>query len=189
MRTAWPTSLRRPPLPVLFLAVLILALAETAGALMGRYRGDIAAWLTEAVSRRPSVHGLTGSRDYDAELIPQIVFQSEAGLSFFHTHGEGMSLIVVAGGTLVSSLVASRALRGVLHLLLAAGALFPIGFLASAGLTVTLGKDAGAGWAERWLLIPTGSAVIAAFVLLAVALAAQGLRGPRGRQGSAPERG
>src|SRR5574341_2668559 len=33
----WPTTWRCPPLPVLFLAVLMLALAETAGALIGRY--------------------------------------------------------------------------------------------------------------------------------------------------------
>ena len=177
---------RCPPLPVLFLSVLILALAETAGAVVGRYRGDINTWLTEAISRRPEVHGLTGSRDYDAELIPQIVFQSEAGLSFFHTHGEGMPLIVLAGGTIVSSLVASRRLRGLLHTLLAAGAVFPVGFLAYAGLIVPMGKDPAVEWAERWVLIPTGSAVIAAFVLLAAIVAAQGVRGLRGRRRSAP---
>ena len=147
---------------------------------MGRYRGEIGVWLTEAVSRRPAAHGLTGNRDYDAELIPQIVFQSEAHLSFFHTHGMGMGAIVVAGGTIVSSLVASRSLRGALHLLLAAGAVFPLGFLASSGLTVLLGKDAGAEWAERWLLIPTGSAALVAFGLLAAILALQAMRGRAG---------
>ncbi len=186
MRNAWPTTWRCPPLPVLFLSVLVLALAETIGALIGPYRGGISAWLAEAVRRRPDVHGLTGNRDYDAELIPQIVFQSEAGLSFFHTHGEGMALIVVAGGSIVSSLVASRGLRGFLHLLLAAGAVFPVGFLAYAGLIVTMGKDPAVEWAERWILIPAGSAAIAAFVLLAVILVAQGIRSFRGRQGSAP---
>lgn len=179
MRSPWPTNWRRPPLPVLFLSVLILALAETAGALIGRSRGDINTWLTEAVRRRPAVHGLTGSRDYDSELIPDIVFWSEAGLSFFHTHGEGMALIVIAGGTVVSSLVAWRPLRGLLHILLAAGDVFPIGFLAYAGLIITMGKDPGMEWAERWILIPAGSAVIAAFALLAVVLVVQGLRGLR----------
>lgn len=168
---------RRPPLPILFLAVLIAALAQTTGAMMGRYREEISARLTEAVSRRPAVHGLTGNRDYDAELIPQIVYQSEAQLSFFHTHGMGMGAIVVAGGTIVSSLVASRAFRGALHLLLAAGAVFPLGFLASSWLTVLLGKDSGAEWAERWILIPTGAGAIAAFVLLAGALLFQAIRG------------
>ncbi|HEY7678484.1 MAG TPA: hypothetical protein VIG69_15535, partial [Candidatus Methylomirabilis sp.] len=132
------------------------------------------------------VHGLTGSRDYDAELIPQIVFQSEAGLSFFHTHGEGMALVVLVGGSIVSSLVASRAARGFLHLLLAAGALFPLGFLAYAGLIVRMGVDPAVEWAERWILIPTGSAAMAAFALLALALAAQGARARRARQSSAP---
>lgn len=183
MRNRWPTDWRRPPLPVLFLSVLILALAETAGALMGRYRGEINAWLTEAVRQRPGVHGLTGSRDYDNELIPDIVFWSEAGLSFFHTHGEGMPLIVIAGGTVVSSLVASRALRGLLHVLLAAGIVFPTGFLAYGGLIITMGKDPAVEWAERWVLIPLGSAVIAGFALLAVVLVVQGLRG---RQGATP---
>lgn len=173
--------LRRPPLPVLFLAVLILALAETAGAFMGRYRNELSAWLSESVGRRPAVHGLTGSRDYDAELIPQVVFQSEAGLSFFHTHGEGMAVVVVAGATVVSSLVASRAWRGVLHMLLAAAALFPLGFLASAGLTITLGRDAGAEWAERWMLIPLGSAALAAFGLLGAVLVVQAVRARAGR--------
>lgn len=170
----------------MFLSVLVLALAETGGALMGRYRGEINAWLSEAVQRRPDVHGLTGNRDYDAELVPEIVFQSEAGLSFFHTHGEGMALIVIAGGTIVSSLVASRALRGFLHLLLAAGIVFPLGFLGYAGLIIPLGKDPAVGWAERWILIPAGSAVMGAFALLALVLLAQSVRGFRGRQGSAP---
>jgi hypothetical protein len=172
---------RRPPLPLLFLSVLLLALAETAGALMGAYRQEINAWLTEAVRGRPTVHGLTGSRDYDNELIPEIVFWSEAGLSFFHTHGEGMAMVVMAGGTLVSSLVASRAVRGVLHLLLGAGALFPLGFLAYGGLIITMGKDPAIEWAERWFLIPFGSASMAAFTLLAAALIGQGIAARRGR--------
>jgi len=174
---------RRPPLPVLFLSVLVIALAETAGALMGRYRGEINTWLTEEVGRRPAVHGLTGSRDYDAELIPEIVFQSEAGLSFFHTHGEGMALVVLAGGTLVSSLVISRVLRCVLYLLLAAGTVFPLGFLAYAGLIVTMGKDPAIEWAERWVLIPSGSAVAGAFVLMAGVLVIQAVRDRRGSAG------
>ena len=186
MSNPWPTNWRCPPLPVMLLSVLILALAETAGALMGRYRGDINTWLTDAVSRRPEVHGLTGNRDYDAELIPQIVFQSEAGLSFFHTHGEAMALVVLAGGTIVSSLVAWRAARGFLHLLLAAGTVFPLGFLAYAGLMVPMGVDPAVAWAERWILIPAGSAALAAFALLALALAAQGVWARRGRQGSGP---
>jgi hypothetical protein len=169
---------------VLFISTVVLALAETAGAFMGRYRQEINAWLSEAVSRRPAVHGLTGSRDYDAELIPQIVFQSEAGLSFFHTHGEGMAVVVAAGGTIISSLIGSRAWRGILHVLLGAAAVFPLGFLASAGLTITLGKDPAAEWAERWFLIPLGSAAIAAFTLLAVLLVVQGVRVRRGGGGA-----
>jgi hypothetical protein len=158
----------------------MITLAETAGALMGRFRGEINAWFVEAVGRRPMVHGLTGSRDYDAELIPSIVYQAEAGLSFFHTHGEGMGVIVLAGGTIVASLVTRRALRGVLHALLAAAALFPMGFLASAAFTVAMGKDPGAEFAERWILIPAGSAAAAVFALLALGLAAQAMRRPRG---------
>ncbi len=168
-------------MPVLFLSMVVLALAETAGAFMGRYRKELNDWLSEAVNRRPAVHGLTGNRDYDAELIPQIVFQSEAGLSFFHTHGEGMGVVVVAGGTIVSSLIGSRAWRGALHVLLGAAAAFPLGFLASAGLTITLGKDLAAEWAERWLLIPLGSAAIAAFVLMVALLVAQEVQARRGR--------
>ena len=175
---------RRPPLLVLVLAILMIALAETAGALMGRYRAALGPWITEAVSRRPAVHGLSGNAGYDAELIPQIVFQAEAGLSFFHTHGEGMGLVVLAGGTIVSSLVAWRAMRGLLHVLLEVSSLFPLGFLASAAFTLTMGKDPGAEFAERWLLIPTGSAAIAAFAILGVALAAGGIR--RRRDGGAP---
>jgi len=174
---------RCPPLPLLFLCVTILALAETAGGFMGFYRKAISAWLAESVNGRPEVHGLTGNRDYDAELIPEIVFQSEAGLSFFHTHGEGMALVVLAGGTLVSSLVISRVLRCVLYLLLAAGTVFPLGFLAYAGLIVTMGKDPAIEWAERWVLIPSGSAVAGAFVLMAGVLVIQAVRDRRGSAG------
>ena len=96
---------------------------------------------------------------------------SEAGLSFFHTHAEGLGLVLLFTGTLVASAVAGRRARGLLYLLLSLGALFPAGYLVYGLAVLELGRDAGVELAERWVLTGLGSLAILGLLGLGAALA------------------
>jgi hypothetical protein len=121
---------------------------------------EIRRYATERVFAAREVHYLSGSRDYDADVVSEIVFTIEAGLSFFHTHGEGMGLVLLFGATLVASFVRPGRLRRALHWLLGLSALFPVGYLAYSAFILVLGRDRGSALAERLFLIPFGSAAI-----------------------------
>lgn len=162
--------MKRAPLAIIFLSVFLIALAETGGTALSMLRPQIAQYAEAKIRDRAGVHGLTGSAEYDDEVIGRTVYAIEAGLSFFHTHGEGMGVVVLLASTLVASFVAWRPLRRVLYVLLGASALFPIGFLAYSALILRFGRDAGIELAERTMLIPFGSAAIGGLVLLAAAL-------------------
>jgi hypothetical protein len=43
------------------------------------------------------VPGLTGAAEYDDEVRARTVFAAEAGLSFFHTHAEGLGVVGALG--------------------------------------------------------------------------------------------
>jgi hypothetical protein len=164
-------TLKRPPLAVVMLAILIIALAETGGAAMSQLRPQIERYARARVAALPQAHGLAGSAEYDIEVTSRAVFTAEAGLSFFHTHGEGMGLVLLFTATLVSTVVPGRRLRGALHALVSIGALFPLGFLAYALLVLEMGRDAGIEIAERYVLTPLGSAAILGLVGLIATLA------------------
>jgi len=161
----------RPPLVVVFVAVLLLALGASAGAVMGKLRPETERYARARVAANAPAHGLTGSAEYDDEVIARAVFSAEAGLSFFHTHAQGLPPIVLLAGTLVATCVPWRRCRGILQTLLAAGALFPLGYLVYALAVLEVGRDAGVALAERWVLTPLGSLVIVALLGLVTALA------------------
>jgi hypothetical protein len=161
----------RPPLPVVFVAVLVITLGELGGALLSQLRPAAARVATARIAANPQAHGLSGSAEYDDAVRERALFTAEAGLSFFHVHAEGMGLVLFFAGTLVASVVRARVLRGVLHALLTAGALFPLGYLAYAVAVVELGRDDGVALAETWVLTPLGAAAIVGLIGLAVALA------------------
>ena len=169
--------MKRPPLAIVTLAILMLALAETGGALMAQLRPQIDTGARARVAARAQAHGLSGNAEYDAEITSRAVFTAEAGLSFFHTHGEGMGLVLLFTSTLVSSLVAVAPLRHALHALLAVGALFPLGYLLYAILVLELGRDTGIEVAERYVLTPLGSGAILGLLGLLATLA--WVRAPR----------
>ena len=179
MRTA-VTNVSRPPLVVVLVAVVILALGETGGAAMSQLRPAIeryAAWRIEA---NRQAHGLSGSAEYDDEVRQRATYTAEAGLSFFHTHAEGMALVLFFASTLVASLVRGRTVRGLLYALLTLGALFPLGYLAYAMAALEHGREAGVELAERWVLTPLGLSAGAGLIGLALALvgAMRWARGP-----------
>jgi len=162
---------KRPPLVVILVAVLVIALGETAGAAMARLRLPIQRFAAQRIDANRAAHGLSGSAEYDDEVRARTVFLSEAGLSFFHTHAEGLGLVLLFTGTLVASAVAGRRARGLLYLLLSLGALFPAGYLVYGLAVLELGRDAGVELAERWVLTGLGSLAILGLLGLGAALA------------------
>jgi hypothetical protein len=161
----------RPPLVVVLVAVLVIALGELGGAVLSQLRPAAARWAAARVAANPQAHGLTGSAEYDETVQEQAVFSTEAGLSFFHTHAEGTGLVLFFAATLVASVVRRRAARAALYALLTVGALFPLGYLVYALAVVQLGRDAGIELAERFVLTPLGTAAIVGLLGLAAALA------------------
>jgi hypothetical protein len=138
---------------------------------LSQLRPATARWAAARIAANPTVHGLTGSAEYDDAVRERTVFATEAGLSFFHTHAEGTGLVLFFAATLVASVVRPRAARAALYALLALGALFPLGYLVYALAVLGLGRDSGIELAETWVLTPLGSAAIAGLIGLVLALA------------------
>ena len=162
--------MRRPPLVVVFVALAVITLGEASGALIGLLRPAVARWAAAQVTARPVAHGLTGSAEYDDEVRDRAVFATEAGLSFLHTHAEGMGLVAFFAATLVASVVGQRRVRALLYALLTAGALFPAGYLVSTLAVLVRGREPGVALAETWVLTPLGTAAILGLLGLGLAL-------------------
>jgi len=158
--------MRRPPLVLILLSVLLLALGTTGGAAMSLLRPQIQRASARRIFAAREIHNLSGSWEYDAEVVQDVVFTVEAGLSFFHTHGEGMGVVLLFAATAAASLVARPRLRAALHWLLGLSFLFPVGYVAYSTLVLFYGKDTGIRLAERLLLIPFGSSAVLGLALL-----------------------
>ncbi len=164
--------MRRPPLVVVFIGLFVIALGESAGALMTRLRPQIERYARARVAANPQAHGLAGSAEYDAEVTARAVYTAEAGLSFFHTHAQGLGPLAIFVSTIAASAVPWRRARGAVYALLALGALFPLGYLAYSLAALEWGREVGVEAIERYVLAPLGTAAIAALVALAVLLLA-----------------
>lgn len=164
-------SLKQPPLVVVLVALLILALGETGGAVMSRLRPALQRWAAARVDVNAQAHGFSGSAEYDDEVRARAVYAVEAGLSFFHTHAEGLGLVLFFASTLVASAVPRRRTRAALYVFLAAGSLFPLGYVVYGVGVLELGREAGIELAERWVLTPLGGGAILGLLGLAAALA------------------
>src|SRR5436309_13186480 len=86
-------TVRRPPLAVVLVALVILALGETAGAAMSRLKPEIQRYAAARVAANPGAHGFSGSAEYDDEVRERAILTAEAGPSFFHLHGHGVGLL------------------------------------------------------------------------------------------------
>jgi len=161
---------RRPPTLLVLVAVVMLALGETAGALLSPLRPAVERYARARVAANPTAHGLTGSAEYDDEVRNRAVFTAEAGVSFFHTHAGGLAPVILLAGTIVASVVAQPLARGILFGLLTVGSLFPLGYVVYALAALETGRDAGVALAERYVLTPLGTFAILALVGLTVIL-------------------
>jgi hypothetical protein len=160
--------MKRPPLAVVLVAIVTIALGETSGAVMSLGKQLVSDLTRARIAANTAAHGLTGSAEYDDEIRRRAAYTAEAGLSFFHTHAEGVGLIVLFVSTIVATVVPWRSARGTLHTLVALGGLFPLGYVVYGLAVLERGRDAGVELAETWVLTPLGSAMIAG-VLGAVA--------------------
>ena len=154
----------------------MIALGETGGAVMSQGKVPTERWAAARVAANAAAHGFSGSSEYDDAVRDRAVYSVEAGLSFFHTHAEGLGLILFFMSTIVASAVPWRRARAALYVLLGLGSLFPLGYLVYGVAVLELGRDAGIELAEIWILTPLGSAMIAGLIGLAVTLAVRSRR-------------
>src|SRR5207249_9277372 len=82
------SNLRRPPLAVVLVAVVVIALGETGGAAMSRLKPQIERYVAARVAANPQTHGLSGSAEYDDEVRDRALFAVEAALPFSHAAAE-----------------------------------------------------------------------------------------------------
>jgi hypothetical protein len=157
-------TVRRPPLAVVLVAIVMLALGETAGAAMSRLKPQIQRYAAARIAANPAAHGFSGSAEYDDEVRDRAIFTAEAGLSFFHLHGEGVGLVLFFASALAAAVVPGRRARTAIYLALTLGGLFPLGYLVYGAAVLELGRDAGTELAERWILAPLGISAIAGLI-------------------------
>jgi hypothetical protein len=162
---------------VVFVGLFVIALGETAGAAISQLRPRIVRYAQARVAANPGAHGLAGSAEYDTEVTARAVYSAEAGLSFFHTHAQGLGPLLIFVSTVAASTVPWRRARGALYALFIVGALFPLGYLAYSVAVLEWGRDAGIETVERYVLAPLGSAAIVGLFALAVLMVAGRRRG------------
>lgn len=173
---------RLPPIPVLFVGVMLIACAEVGGASMVQWRLELTRWARGVMLARPAVHGLVGVRDVDEQILDEALVKFDAGLRLFHLHAEGMGTIIIVTTMVASSVVGHRALRRAIVLLITAGgAGYPLGYLLWSALIPFQGIARGKSAAEWLVWIPFGGAAIVAMWLLAAALALRTIQAAAGR--------
>lgn len=162
---------RRPPLPTLVAAILLIACAEVGGASMAKFKLELARGARAIMLARPATHGLVGVRDVDEQIIDEALVKFDASLRLFHLHAEGMGLVIIVttmtAATLARPGVGRRAL---LVLLTAGGAGYPFGYLLWGALIPYQGLQTAKVLAEWLVWIPFGgAAIVATWWLAAVA--------------------
>src|SRR5256712_11923616 len=104
-------TVRRPPLAVVLVALVMLALGETAGAAMSRLKPEIQRYAAARIAANAAAHGFSGSAEYDDEVRDRVIFTAAAGLSFFHPRGEGGGPVLILAAPLVAAIVPGRRRR------------------------------------------------------------------------------
>src|SRR3989454_7251690 len=84
------SNLRRPPLAVVLVAVVVIALGETGGATMSRFRPQIERYAAARAAANARGHGLSGSAGDDDEGGGPARFSVQGGPAFFSPHPPGV---------------------------------------------------------------------------------------------------
>ncbi|MFI5325338.1 MAG: hypothetical protein ACHQ7H_03810 [Candidatus Rokuibacteriota bacterium] len=168
---------RRPPLPTLVAAILLIACAEVGGASMAQFKLELARGARAIMLARPATHGLVGVRDVDEQIIDEALVKFDAGLRLFHLHAEGMGLVIIATTMTAATLVQSvGARRAIILLLTVGGAAYPFGYLLWSALIPYYGIQTGKAVAEWMVWIPFGGATIVAVWWLVFLIGARMVR-------------
>jgi hypothetical protein len=175
-----PPTWRLPPLSVLLVAVLLIAVAEVGGASMARFKLELARWVRATMLARPAWHGFVGVRDVDEPVIDEALVKFDAGLRLFHMHAEGMGLVIIGTTTVAATWVRSAgARRALVVLITVGGAGYPVGYLLWSALIPFYGVQTSKDVAEWLIWIPFGGATIVTMWWLAGLLGWQLLRRER----------
>src|SRR2546428_13709557 len=86
------SNLRRPPLAVVLVAVVVIALGETGGAAMSRLKPQIERYVAARGAANPQKHGLSGSAEDDDEGRDRAGLAVQAGPGLLPTHPPGGGL-------------------------------------------------------------------------------------------------
>lgn len=168
---------RIPPIPVLVVAVALIAVAEVGGASMVRFKLELTRWARSEMLARPTIHGLVGVRDVDEQIVDEALVRFDGGLRLFHLHAEGMGTIIILASMVAVTLVRPPALeRAIVGLITVGGAAYPFGYLLWSGLIPFYGIEGGKRVAEWLVWIPFGGAAVVAMWLLTGALAVRLVR-------------
>ncbi|MBI4636844.1 MAG: hypothetical protein HY727_10895 [Candidatus Rokubacteria bacterium] len=172
-----PAAWRLPPIPILLVAVLLIACAEVGGASMVQFKLELARWVRAVMLARAETHGLVGVRDVDEQVLDEALVKFDAGLRLFHMHAEGMGLVIIATTMVAATLVpGSRAGRAIVLLLAVGGATYPFGYALWSLLIPFYGIEPAKRVAERLVWIPFGGATIVAIWWLTAVVALRAVR-------------
>ena len=72
--------MKRPPLVVVLVAVVTIALGETSGAVMSLGKRSVTAYARARIAANAPAHGFSGSVEYDDEIRSRAIYAAEAGL-------------------------------------------------------------------------------------------------------------
>ena len=181
--TEAPALWRVPSVPVLLVAVGLIASAEVGGGSMVQFKLELTRWARGVMLARPDTHGLVGVRDVDEQVLDEALVKFDAGLRLFHMHAEGMGTIIVVATMVATTLVGNAPLRQtIVALVTVGGAAYPLGYLLWSVLIPFHGMARSKTAAEWLVWMPFGGAAILAMWLLTAALA---LRLVRPRLGDA----
>jgi len=160
-----------PPRAVILASILLLVLAEAGGGAMVKFKTPLDRVNRERVEARPQIHDLVGVREVDGPVIDNLLFRADFAFRLFHLHGEGMGLVIFAGGLMIRNFLASPVLSGALYAMLALGGfLYPFGYLAWSGMIPLLGLERSKDLAEYLVWIPFGGAALVAMGIISLAL-------------------
>jgi hypothetical protein len=172
--TPRPDTWRLPAVWVLLVGVLLIASAEVGGAVMARFKLELARWVRGVMLARPDAHGLVGVRDVDEQILDEALVKFDAGLRLFHLHGEGMGVVILVAAMVAATLVQSAGLRRtIIGLVTVGGAGYPVGYLVWSALIPYYGIEGGKTVAEWLVWIPFGGAAIVAMWLLTAVVTAR----------------
>ena len=138
---------------------------------MVKFKGPLDRANRERIEARPQVHGLVGVREVDGPVIDTLLSRVDFAFRLFHLHGEGMGLVIFAGGLLVRNFLTSPVLSGALYAMLVTGGfLYPFGYLAWSGMIPLLGLERSKDLAEYLVWIPFGGAALVAMAVISLLL-------------------